>query len=186
MSIISKIIDSINFFKKKNKEVSLQDDKKDFSILKKYIKNTKKITVSSKTLLENLKNIAVNINKKNNAIDATDALVIQIKKLKNIAKEFENVFVSLNEAKSYFYENRFAKEFKILNKDYIVIEKIHLSLGSVKDDESLISKLLCIKKEKTIKRKKYIMKNQINRLEDKLNNLNEIIARIEKIYLDEL
>ena len=73
-----------------------------------------------------------------------------------------------------------------MNKDYIVIEKIHLSLGSVKDDESLISKLLCIKKEKTIKRKKYILKNQINRLEDKLNNLNEIIARIEKIYLDEL
>lgn len=183
MSIISKIIDSINFFKKKNKEVSLQDDKKDFSILKKYIKNTKKITVSSKALLENLKKIAVNLNKKNNAIDA---LVIQIKKLKDIAKEFENVFVSLNEAKSYFYENRFVKEFKILNKDYIVIEKIHLSLGSVKDDESLISKLLCIKKEKTIKRKKYILKNQINRLEDKLNNLNEIIARIEKIYLDEL
>ena len=183
MSIISKIIDSINFFKKKNKEVSLQDDKKDFSILEKYIKNTKKITVSSKALLENLKKIAVNLNKKNNAIDA---LVIQIKKLKDIAKEFENVFVSLNEAKSYFYENRFVKEFKILNKDYIVIEKIHLSLGSVKDDESLISKLLCIKKEKTIKRKKYILKNQINRLEDKLNNLNEIIARIEKIYLDEL
>ena len=183
MSIISKIIDSINFFKKKNKEVSLQDDKKDFSILKKYIKNTKKIIISSKALLENLKNIAVNLNKKNNAIDA---LVIQIKKLKDIAREFENVFVSLNEAKSYFYENRFVKEFKILNKDYIVIEKIHLSLGSVKDDESLISKLLCIKKEKTIKRKKYILKNQINRLEDKLNNLNEIIARIEKIYLDEL
>jgi hypothetical protein len=183
MSIISKIIDSINFFKKKNKEVSLQDDKKDFSILKKYIKNTKKINVSSKALLENLKKIAVNLNKKNNAIDA---LVIQIKKLKDIAKEFENVFVSLDEAKSYFYENRFVKEFKILNKDYIVIEKIYLSLGSVKDDESLISKLLCIKKEKTIKRKKYILKNQINRLEDKLNNLNEIIARIEKIYLDEL
>ena len=183
MSIISKIIDSINFFKKKNKEVSLQDDKKDFSILKKYIKNTKKINVSSKALLENLKKIAVNLNKKNNAIDA---LVIQIKKLKNIAKEFENVFVILDEAKSYFYENRFVKEFKILNKDYIVIEKIYLSLGSVKDDESLISKLLCIKKEKTIKRKKYILKNQINRLEDKLNNLNEIIARIEKIYLDEL
>ena len=154
MSIISKIIDSINFFKKKNKEVSLQDDEKDFSILKKYIKNTKKITVSSKTLLENLKKIAVNLNKKNNAIDA---LVIQIKKLKDIAKEFENVFVSLDEAKSYFYENRFVKEFKILNKDYIVIEKIYLSLGSVKDDESLISKLLCIKKEKTIKRKKYIL-----------------------------
>jgi len=183
MSIISKIIDSINFFKKKNKEVSLQDDKKDFSILKKYIKNTKKINVSSKALLENLKKIAVNLNKKNNAIDA---LVIQIKKLKDIAKEFENVFVILDEAKSYFYENRFVKEFKILNKDYIVIEKIYLSLGSVKDDESLISKLLCIKKEKTIKRKKYILKNQINRLEDKLNNLNEIIARIEKIYLDEL
>jgi len=183
MSIISKIIDSMNFFKKKNKEVSLQDDKKDFSILKKYIENTKKITVSSKTLLENLKKIVVNLNKKNNAIDA---LVIQIKKLKDIVKEFENVFVSLNEAKSYFYENRFVKEFKILNKDYIVIEKIHLSLGSVKDDESLISKLLCIKKEKTIKRKKYILKNQINRLEDKLNNLKEIIAKIEKIYLNKI
>ncbi len=183
MSIISKIIESINFFKKKNKEVSLQDDKKDFSILQKYIKNTKKTAFCLKGLLENLNKIAENPNKKNNV---SDALIIQIKKLKDIAKEFKNVFVSLNEAKSYFYENRFVKEFKILNKDYIVIEKIYLSLGSVKDDESLISKLLCIKKEKTIKRKKYILKNQINRLQDKLNNLKEIIKRIEKIYLDEL
>ncbi len=183
MSIISKIIESINFFKKKNKEVSLKDDKKDFSILQKYIKNTKKTAFCLKGLLENLNKIAENPNKKNNV---SDALIIQIKKLKDIAKEFKNVFVSLNEAKSYFYENRFVKEFKILNKDYIVIEKIYLSLGSVKDDESLISKLLCIKKEKTIKRKKYILKNQINRLQDKLNNLKEIIKRIEKIYLDEL
>jgi hypothetical protein len=183
MSIISKIIDSINFFKKKNKEVSLQDDKKDFSILKKYIKNTKKITVSSKALLENLKKIAVNLNKKNNAIDA---LVIQIKKLKDIAKEFENVFVSLNEAKSYFYENRFEVEFKILNKNYVIIEKIYSFVGNEKNEESLISKLLYVKKEKAIEKKKYILKNQINRLENKLNNLNEIITKIEKIYLDKI
>ena len=183
MSIIKKIIDSINFFKKKNKEEPLQDDKKDFSILQKYIKNTKKTAFCLKGLLENLNKIAENLNKKNNV---SDALVIQIKKLKDITKEFENVFASINEAKTYFYENRFVKEFKILNKDYIIIEKIYLFLGSVKKDESLSSKLLCIQKEKTIKRKKYILKNQINRLQDKLNNLNEIIKRIEKIYLDKM
>ena len=185
MSIIKKIIDSINFFKKENKEEEhLQDNKKDFSILENYIKNIKKTAVSLKLLLENINNISEDFNKKNNNVN--DALLIQIRKIKNIAQEFEKVFKSLNEAKTYFYDQRFEGEFKILNKDYIIIEKIYSFVGNEKDEESLISKLLYVKKEKVVKKKKYILKNQINRLENKLNNLNELIAKIEKIYLDEM
>jgi hypothetical protein len=185
MSIIKKIIDLISFFKNKNEEQeTLQDGKKDFSTLENYIKNIKKTAVSLKLLLENINNILENFNKKNNNVN--DTLLIQIRKIKNIAQEFEKVFTSLNEAKTYFYDKRFEGEFKILNKDYIIIEKIYSFVGNEKDEESLINKLIYVKKEKIIKKKKYILKNQINRLENKLNNLNEIIARIEKIYLDEL
>jgi hypothetical protein len=183
MSIIKKIIDLISFSKNKNKEEEpLQDNKKDFSILENYIKNINKTAVSLKLLLENINNILENFNKKNNNVN--DTLLIQIRKIKNIAQEFEKVFTSINEAKTYFYDKRFEGEFKILNKDYIIIEKIYSFVGNEKDEESLISKLLYVKKEKAVKKKKYILKNQINRLENKLNNLNEIITRIEKIYLD--
>ena len=185
MNIIKKIIDSINFFKKKTKEEEpLQDEKKDFSILKNYIKNTKKAAGYLKVLLKNINNIAVGFNKNKNNLN--DALLIQIKKIKNIALEFEKVFISLNEAKTYFYEKRFEVEFKILNKNYVIIEKIYSFFGNEKNEESLISKLLYVKKEKAIEKKKYILKNQINRLENKLNNLNEIITKIEKIYLDKI
>jgi hypothetical protein len=184
MSIIKKIIDSMNFFKNKNKKESLQDYKKDFSILENYIKNISKTAVCLKGLFESLKNVAEDSNKKNNG--TSYELTIQIKKLKNIAREFEKVFKSLNDAKSYFNEKRFVEELKILNKDYAVIEKVYSFVKNEKDEESLISKLLSIKKEKTIKRKKYILKNQINRLNNKLNNLNEIIKRIEKIYLNKI
>ena len=185
MNIIKKIIDSINFFKKKTKEEEpLQDEKKDFSILENYIKNIKKTAVSLKLLLKNINNISEDFNKKNNNVN--DALLIQIRKIKNITQEFEKVFTSLNEAKTYFYDKRFEVEFKILNKDYIIIEKIYSFVGNEKDEESLISKLLYVKKEKAVEKKKYILKNQINRLDNKLNNLNEIIKRIEKVYLNKI
>jgi hypothetical protein len=173
MSIIKKIIDSMNFFKKENKKESLKDDKKDFSILEKYIKAISKTAVSFKDLLLSLNNNGTSYE-----------LAIQIKKAKSIAREFEKIFTSINNSKAYFHEKKLSEELKILNKDYVVIQKIYLFVANEKDEESLISKLLSIKKEKTIKRKKYILKNQINRLKNKLNNLNEIIAKIEKIYLD--
>jgi hypothetical protein len=184
MSIISKIIDSINFFKKENKKESLRDDKKDFSILEKYIKNISKIAVLLKDLLLSLNNNLEDSSKKNNG--TSYELAIQIKKTKNIKREFEKLFASINKVKAYFHEKRLSEKLKMLNKDYVVIQKIYLFVLNEKDEESLISKLLCIKKEKTLKRKKYILKNQINRLENKLNNLNELIKRIEEIYLDKI
>ena len=172
MSIIKKIIDSVNFFKKENKKESLKDDKKDFSILENYIKATNKTAVYLKDLL-------LSLNKNGTSYE----LEIQIKKAKSIAREFEKIFTSLNKAKDYFHEKKLSEELKILNKDYVVIQKIYLFVVNEKDEESLISKLISVKKEKTLKRKKYILKNQINRLDDKLNNLNKLIKRIEKIYL---
>jgi predicted nucleic acid-binding Zn-ribbon protein len=78
------------------------------------------------------------------------------------------------------------EQLKVLDNDIVVIEKIYLFLGSVKDDESLIGKLFYAKQKKDMKRKKYVLNNQINRLKSKLNNLNEIVTKIEKIYLDKI
>jgi len=184
MNIIKKIIESVSGFKKNNIINKIEPKKQNYSHLEKFINNSKEAFNSMNFSLSKLNDASKIPNgcpKKNN-----EAIANQIKALKNITLIFKKIMINISETKNFLNINEPIKEIEILNNDFIIIEKINLFLGSVKDDESLIGKLLYAKQEKDIKRKKYVLRNQINRLKNKLNNLNEIIKRIEKIYIDKI
>jgi hypothetical protein len=182
MGIFNKIIESVNVFKKNNIINKTESKKQNYLHLDKFIDNSREAFNSMNFSLSKLNDASKIPNgcpKKNN-----EAITNQIKVLKNITLIFKKIMINISEIKNCFNVNGPIKEKEILNNDFIVVEKINLFLGSVKEDESLIGKLLYAKQEKDIKRKKYILRNQINRFKNKLNNLNEIIKRIEKIYIN--
>lgn len=184
MGIFNKIIESVNIFKKNNIINKTESKKQNYLHLDKFINNIKEAFNSMNFSLSKLNDASKIPNgcpKKNN-----EAITNQIKVLKNITLIFKKIMINISEIKNCFNVNEPIKEKEILTNDFIFIEKINLFLGSVKDDESLMGKLLYAKQEKDIKRKKYILRNQINRLKNKLNNLNEIIKRIEKIYINKI
>lgn len=184
MNIIKKIIDSVNFLKKKNVISKIESKCQNYLCVEKYINNTREAYDSMNFSLSKLHDAYKIPNgsfKKNN-----EAIENQIKALKNITLIFEKIMINIKETRICFSIDVLTEELKVLDNDLVVIEKIYLFLGSVKDDESLIGKLFYAKQKKDMKRKKYVLNNQINRLKSKLNNLNEIVTKIEKIYLDKI
>jgi len=184
MNIIKKIIESVNFLKKKNVISKIESKCQNYSCIEKYMNNTREAYDSMSFSLSKLHDVYEMPNgcpKKNN-----EAIENQIKVLKNITLIFEKIMINIKETRNCFSVNLLTEELKVLDNDLVAIEKIYLFLGSIKDDESLIGKLFHAKQEKDMKRKKYVLNNQINRLENKLNNLNEIVTKIEKIYLDKI
>ena len=185
MSFIKKIIESIGFFKnnKKNSELSksIQNYKKIYFDFKKNSVSLKEFLNSMNLVLRKLNDaleIPLGCPKKKN-----EAITNQIKELKLMPKTLKKIIVNMSETKNFLYESKLIKEYQAINKDCKFIEKIHDFIGDIKNEESLLCKLLYAKQQKSMKRKNYILNNQINRIKNKLKTLNEFLKKSEKFYL---
>lgn len=178
MNFIKKIIESIGFLKNNKKldiSNSVEDDKKTYF----YFENNENLIkdfLNSVNLILNKLNEAWEISlgcpkKKNEAITS------QVKELKSLLKMLKEIITKMSEAKNYLHELKLIDQYKIIDQDCKFIEKIHNFIGDTKNEECLICKLLYAKKEKNMKRKNYILKNQINRLKNKLKSLEEFLKK---------
>lgn len=172
MNFIKKIIESIGFLKNNKKlEIAnpIEDSKKTYfynngNLINDFLNSINLILKKLNDALE----IPLGCPKKKN-----EAITSQVKELKSLLNILKKITVNINEAKNYLHELKLIDQYKIINEDYKIIEKIYNFIGDTKNEECLICKLLYAKKEKNMKRKNYILNNQINRLKNKLKSLEE-------------
>lgn len=176
MGLIKKIIDKIFVGKQQSKAKQVKSKCAELKTCVNYIQNIKANLGSVyKKLNYVVKSENLSFKKQNEIITE------QIVNLKNLIVIFKKTLHALDATKDFFYENILLSKHKNIDKEIADFKKVYSFVGSVKSKDSLAGKLLFAKKEKNIMKKVNVVKNQCDRMKSKINNLDSILKRTQKM-----